>query len=447
MSKLSNSENRLVVGKPNIMDRDGFLKDVEEILDTRIFTNLGPFATKLEAEVCSYLKVKHAFAVSNATVGLAMTLRALELEPGGEVIVPAYTFIASAHAVIEAGLTPVFCDCDAISHLITPKEVSVCITERTVAILAVNLWGLPCDVEGLEALAEMNGVALVYDSAHSFGAVAPCGRFLGNFGSAEVFSLHATKLFNSFEGGLITTNDGKLAERLSLIRNFGIGGQDVVAAWGSNYKLSEIHSAFALRQLGRMELLKTTYKDNALCYTELLDESAIPGLRNWNKDFLSHVGCTHSYICLEVQDEYPLSRDEVISRLREHNIFAKRYFFPGLHKCQPYVKLDRNHDSNLPVTERLCNQVIILPTGTNVNREHVASIVHLLREFSFETQARKHRESPDKEVSVDWSHITERMEYVRQMKSKYEKLAESCEKDLLFLEASLPKDVKRNPGK
>ena len=428
---------RLVVSKPNIMDREGFLRDVDEILDTRIFTNLGPFTAKLEATVCSYLNVKHAFAVSNASVGLAMMLRALELRAGGEVILPAYTFIATAHAVIECGLKPIFCDCDPESHLIGVKEVSACFSPSTVAVLAVNLWGLACDVEGLRSFAEENHISLLYDSAHSFGARAPCGTFLGNFGEAEVFSMHATKLFNSFEGGLITTNSDLIAKRLAPMRNFGITGQDQVSCWGSNYKLSEVHAAFALRQLCNIEKLVDLYKENAKTYTKLLDEHCVPGIRNWNKSFLSHEGCTHAYVCFEIQQNFPLTRDEVIARLRDNNVFAKRYFFPGLHKCQPYAR--SLTDLKIPVTEKLCEEVLVLPTGSTVKESDIERVVNLLKKFAKSSPSinRHVNGNTEHEISVDFSHLQEKISYLRDLKCKYEDLAASCESDLSFLEGRL----------
>jgi len=424
--------DRLVIGKPNIMDREGFLRDVNEILDTRIFTNLGPFATKLEAAVCSYLNVKHAFTVSNASVGLAIALRAMQLREGGEVILPAYTFIATAHAVIECGLKPVFCDCDPQSHLIGVKEVSACFSPDTVAILAVNLWGLACDVEGLQALADEKHISLLYDSAHSFGARARCGRYLGSFGDAEVFSMHATKLFNSFEGGLITTNSDMIAKRVAPMRNFGITGQDQISGWGSNYKLSEVHAAFALRQLKNIEKLVAFYKENAKLYTRLLDEDPIPGIRNWNKHFLSHEGCTHSYVCLEIENEFPLSRDEVVACLREKFIFAKRYFFPGLHKCQPYSRTHK--DLELPVTEKLCEKVLLLPTGSSVTSANIERVINSLREFSHSQRRACHDTT---EICIDSSHVVEKIKYKTDLKHKYEEMAKSCEEDIRFLKSQV----------
>jgi dTDP-4-amino-4,6-dideoxygalactose transaminase len=430
---MSDANLRLVVGKPNIMDKEGFLRDVEEILETRIFTNMGPFSVKLEREVCSFLNVKHCVAVSNATVGLAMALRVLDLEPGSEVIVPAYTFIATAHAVTECGLKVVFCDCNPTSHLIDRKSVSDKISCMTSAIVAVNLWGLACDVEDLQDLARENGLKLMFDSAHAFGARAPSGTFLGNFGDIEVFSMHATKLFNSFEGGLLTTNDDDLAVRLKSMRNFGITGQDTVSSWGSNYKLSEIHAAFALRQLNKIEELIEVYQENARIYTDELNTAEIQGLRNWNKTYVENQGCTHSYVCLEVTPEFPVDRDEVVNFLRSMNIYAKRYFFPGLQNCEPYSS---DLQPELPVTEMLCKEVIVLPTGTLVTKSHIRHIVSLIQSLDLSLKT-KSLELLRKPIEVDRSSLTERLMYLRKWKCENEANAASCERDIKAIEQEL----------
>ena len=426
---------RLVVGKPNIMDREGFLRDVEEILETRIFTNLGPFTVKLENLVRSKLQVKHAIAVSNASVGLAMALRAAELTTGGEVILPSYTFIATAHAVIECGLKPVFCDCDSTTHLLRPDEIIKHITEDTVAIMAVNLWGLGCDVEGIEEIARRHRLSVIYDSAHSFGTRIHNGTPIGNFGDAEVFSLHATKLFNSFEGGIITTNNDAMAERLLPMRNFGITGQDEVSSWGSNYKLSEIHAAFAVRQLFHIDETIQIYRRNAELYSKLLEEHKIEGISCWNARFLNHQGCTHAYVCFEVDGNCSLSRDALVAMLRERNIYAKRYFFPGIHKCQPYVRLKTS--TKLPSTEQLCREVLILPTGTSVLPADIEFIVSLIAKLTKECGVESKQLKVVEDISMDFSHLDERRRYLTELRQKYRTLMLACEDDLHDLEARM----------
>ncbi|XRB17857.1 GDP-perosamine synthase [Pseudoscourfieldia marina] len=367
----------LVVGRPNLVDKAGFLEDVERILKTRLFTNNGPYCEALQRNVEKYLGVRHCIAVANATVGLELVLRALEFEPGSEVIVPSYTFIATVHAVKACGLVPRFCDVDAKTHLITAESVSACLTRETVAIIGVHLWGLCCDVASLTAVAKAHEVTLLFDAAHAFGARNHEGIYVGNFGKAEVFSMHATKLFNSFEGGLITTNDSDLDSKLRYMLNFGIEDQDLIVSWGTNIKLSEVHAAFANRQLLGIHRLLDTYRTNASIYCE--EFKRLLGIEVWNERFMSYEGCTHSYICVEVKDGFPMSRDEIMAGLRKHHIYAKRYFFPGSHRCKPYISKDV--DVDLPNTEQLCRQVLVLPTGTCITGADIKKIVGTIEEL------------------------------------------------------------------
>jgi len=372
-----NSTRALVVGRPNVVDEEGFLEDVKKIIDTRLFTNCGPYSEQLEKNIEEYLGVKHCVAVSNATVGLELVMRALDLEPGSEVIVPSYTFIATVHAIKSCGLVPRFCDVDAKTHLITVDHVSACLSPKTAAIIGVHLWGLCCGVEGLTILAEAHNLILLFDAAHAFGSRNTEGVAVGNFGKAEVFSMHATKLFNSFEGGLITTNDRDFALKVSRMRNFGICGQDVIGGWGTNVKLSEVHAAFALRQLNGIEKLLRIYGDNASAYCDELKE--VVGIDIWNERYLSHEGCTHSYICVEVTDDFSMTRDQLMAELRKESVYGKRYFYPGAHRCKPYAS--EHIKTLLPNTERLCTQVLVLPTGTCISSEDIQRIVSLIKQI------------------------------------------------------------------
>ncbi|XRB07669.1 GDP-perosamine synthase [Pycnococcus provasolii] len=216
-------------------------------------------------------------------------MRALEFKSGSEVIVPSYTFIATVHAIKACGLVPRFCDVDAKTHLITVETISACLTPETVAIVGVHLWGLCCDVASLTALAKAHNLTLLFDAAHAFGSRDTDGVCVGNFGKAEVFSMHATKLFNSFEGGLITTNDLKFDLKLRRMRNFGFEGQDLILSWGTNIKLSEIHASFAVRQLVGIRHLLETYRTNASVYCEEFKKTALAGVEVWNERFILHL--------------------------------------------------------------------------------------------------------------------------------------------------------------
>src|SRR5258706_589116 len=224
----------LHVGRPNVGNRQRLLDRIGGILDRRWLTNDGPLVQELEARLRSQLGVRHCVCVSSATVGLQIAAGALGLE--GEVILPAFTFVATAHALRWVGLTPVFCDIDPDSHLIDPADVDRRITPRTASVLGVHVWGRPCPIETLSAITARHQLALLFDAAHAFGC-SHRGSMMGGFGRCEVFSFHATKVFNTFEGGAITTNDDALAERLRQVRNFGFSGYDRVASLGTNGKM------------------------------------------------------------------------------------------------------------------------------------------------------------------------------------------------------------------
>ena len=392
------------------MNTGDFARYVQEIVDTGIFTNDGPFVKLLEEKVAAYACVKHVIAVSNATVGIEWTLRAMNLKPGGQVILPSFTFIATAHAVIAAGLTPVFCDVNMVTHLIEVDEIAKLITKETVAILGVNLWGLMC-TPTVEAYANEKNIPIIFDSAHSFGACNSHGARAGNTGCAEIFSLHATKLFNSFEGGLILTNDDALAFKLVAMRNFGITGQDKVEFIGTNCKMSEIHAAFALSQFASIDETVAIYRRNALRYSEELKTYNLKSISLWNDNFFG-TACTHSYVCLVVEDSSPITRDALMEGLREKNIYAKRYFYPGTHKHECYAQW--TPVESLKNTEWLNEHLLILPTGRMVTSEDIDRIVESIADI-YNTAARfTTRAKPDATIKVDQTKSATRKAYITQ---------------------------------
>ncbi len=227
----------LHVGRPNIGDPERFLELVQGALDRRWLSNDGPLVREFESRIAAYLGVKHCVAITNGTIALEIAIRALGMT--GEVIVPSFTFVATAHALHWQGLTPVFADIDPDTHCLDPESVRRLITPRTTGIIAVHLWGRPAPVAELEAIAAEFGLALLFDAAHAFG-VSVGEHMVGSFGRAEVLSFHATKFFNSLEGGAIVTDDDDVAHRARLMRNFGFAGEDTVVSDGTNGKLNEI---------------------------------------------------------------------------------------------------------------------------------------------------------------------------------------------------------------
>lgn len=364
---------KLHVGRPNIGDQDGLLERIEDILRRRWFSNNGPCVVEFEQRICDLLKVRHCIAVCNGTVGLEIAIRALDLR--GEVIVPSFTFIATAHAVRWLGLTPVFCDVDCRTHNIDPVDVERRITPRTAAILGVHLWGRPCDVTRLEAIARRHGIPLLLDAAHAF-ACSRGGRMIGNFGSLEVFSFHATKFLHTLEGGAIATNDDLIAARLRAIRNFGFAGHDESVELGTNGKMNEVSAAMGLTGLESLQEFIATNHDNYRSYQSGL--AGLPGIKCVR--FGERERSNYQYVVVEIDDDdAPLTRDQMMGVLHAENVLARRYFYPGCHHMEPYRSAIPDPEQRLPVTEILSNRVLVLPTGTAVTREHIARICEIVR--------------------------------------------------------------------
>lgn len=363
----------LHVGAPNIGDRELFDRLVDGIFERRWFTNSGQVEKELEAKLCEFLNVKHCIAVCNATVGLQLACHALSLT--GEVIVPAFTFVATPHAVEWEGLKPVFADVDSETHTICPSSVESLVTDSTSAILGVHVWGQPCDIAALEEIASRHDLKLMFDAAHAFGC-GQNGKMVGNFGECEVFSFHATKFFNTFEGGAIATNDDNLAERVRLMKNFGFAGQDRVIHLGTNAKMSEISAAMGLSVFAKLDEILRHNKSNYMLYKNQLSE--LNGVRVFSYDHLSH--SNWQYIVLEIDEShFGLSRDQLHNFLESKNVRARRYFYPGCQDMEPYRSRGGIADGQLLRTEALCERVLCLPNGTAVSTSDVERVCSLIQ--------------------------------------------------------------------
>jgi dTDP-4-amino-4,6-dideoxygalactose transaminase len=370
------SEN-LHVGRPNIGNREGLLTRINDMLDRRWLTNNGPFVVELEQKLAAFLNVRHCIAMCNATVALEITARALGLR--GEVIVPSFTFVATAHALQWQEITPVFCDVDPLTHNIDPSKIENLITPRTTGILGVHVWGRVCDVKALQDIANKHNLQLMFDAAHAF-ACAHAGKMIGGFGNAEVFSFHATKFFNSFEGGAVTTNDDALAKKIRDMRNFGFAGVDNVIDVGTNGKMSEVCAAMGLTSLESLNEFIEINRRNYNTYLHALKD--LPGLRMVEYD--PQEKNNYQYIVIEVDEHISgISRDLLVKILHAENILARRYFYPGVHQMEPYHSYFPNAGLLLTETEILTQKVLQLPTGTAVKENDVHAICQLIR-FSIE---------------------------------------------------------------
>jgi dTDP-4-amino-4,6-dideoxygalactose transaminase len=363
----------LHIGRPNIGNRTKLLERINDMLDRHWLTNNGLLVQEFEQRLAEYLGVKHCITMCNATVALEITTRALGLQ--GEVIVPSFTFVATAHALQWQEITPVFCDVDLKTHNLDPVKVETMITPRTTGIIGVHVWGRPCAVEALSEIAQKRGLKLMFDAAHAFGNSYQ-GRMIGNFGQAEVFSFHATKFFNTFEGGAVTTNDDELANKIRLMKNFGFAGYDTVIYIGTNGKMSEVSAAMGLTGLESLDEFIAANRRNYTAYQAGLE--GIPGIRLIVYE--ENECCNFQYVILEVDEtKAGISRDDIVKILHAEKVLARRYFYPGCHEMEPYRSYFPHAGLLLPETNRLTQRVMSLPTGTAVGPEEIGTVCAIIR--------------------------------------------------------------------
>lgn len=368
-------EEPLHVGAPNQGSREQFLSLINDVLDRNWLTNNGPLVQQFEAEIAKISGVKHCIAMANGTFALQAAVRACRLT--GEVIVPSFTFVATAHALSWQGVRPVFCDVDPVTHTLDVEAVERCITSKTSGIIGVHLWGVPCDTPSLARIAAKHDLTLMYDAAHAFGCRLK-GRPIGSFGRCEVFSFHATKFVQSGEGGAVVTNDDELAEQLRFIRNFGFRRSDDVVDVGINGKMNELSAAMGLTSLHSLPHFVEINRANFEHYRTALKE--IDGLSMFvpRADQVSN----YQYAVAMVDPSVcPLNRDQLVCCLHAENVMARRYFYPGLHRMDAY---QRNPESRLPsvqlpVTEHLSDEVLVLPTGTRTTSGQIEKIADVIR--------------------------------------------------------------------
>lgn len=368
-------DEKLHVGRPNIGSRDEFLKYAEEIFDRRWLTNNGPIVQDFEKRVADYHDVEQCVAMCNGTIALEIAIRALGLT--GEVIIPSYTFVATAHALHWQGITPVFADIDPVTHNLDPESVRRAITSRTTGIIGVHLWGRGAPTQALQQIADEHKLSLAFDAAHAFGC-SSSGTMVGNFGDCEVLSFHATKFFNTFEGGAVLTKNEKLAETMRLMRNFGFAGLDTVIHPGTNGKMTEICAAMGMVNLDSIDTVIDANRRNYQLYGDGLSEMrgvSILGLDRSDRQ-------NYQYVVMEVGEECAVSRDRIVEALRAENVMARRYFWPGCHNMAPYRELFPEAGKQLPNTQTVADRVVVLPTGTTVDEEMIRTVIRIIAVLS-----------------------------------------------------------------
>ena len=362
----------LHVGRPNLPDRERLLARIGEVLDRDWLSNNGPCVQEFERQLAKLLGVEHCIAMCNATIGLEIAARALDFR--GEVIVPSMTFIATPHALQWQQITPVFCDIDPDTHNLDPRCIEELITPRTTGIVGVHLWGRACDVAAITEIARRHRLRLLFDAAHAVACTYQ-GRPIGGEGDAAVFSFHATKFFNTFEGGAVATNDTALARKIRLMKNFGFAGYDNVIHLGINGKMTEPAAAMGLASLESIEDFRVINQRNYRTYAARL--GTIAGLRLLAYDEKEQNN--YQYIVVEVDERRAgLTRDELQRVLHAENVLARRYFYPGCHRMEPYRTVYPLARWHLPVTEAVVARVLVLPTGTSIGEAEIQTICDVL---------------------------------------------------------------------
>ena len=361
------------VGRPNLGDARRLHERIDTMLAAGWLTNDGPLLKEFERRIAERCETRHCVAMANGTIALEIAIRALDLS--GEMIVPSYTFVATAHALQWQAITPVFADIDPRTHLLDPQRVAELITPRTSGIIGVHLWGRACEVETLQALAERHSLALLFDAAHAFDCTH-AGRKISSFGKCEVLSFHATKFVNSGEGGAVVTNDDALAEKMRLMRNFGFVHLDKVVHVGTNGKLSELNAALGLTSLDSIDEFVAVNREHYQQYRRVLHD--LPGLTLIDYD--PRERNNYQYVVVEVDEpRCGLSRDQLVELLFSENVRARRYFWPGAHAMEPYRTLFPQASERLPQTLRVAERVLVLPTGSSITAEDIDTIVSILR--------------------------------------------------------------------
>lgn len=363
----------ITVTKPSLPPLDEFIPYLEQIWENRWLTNNGPLHQQLEKELADYLGVKYISLFSNGTLALMTALQALNIQ--GEVITTPFSFVATTHALWWNKITPVFADIDPVFMNLHPAKVEAAITEKTTAILPVHVYGNPCDLEEMQRIADKYHLKIIYDAAHAFG-VKKNGTSVLNFGDLSVLSFHATKVFSTMEGGAIVCHSAEMKHHIDNLKNFGFRGETVVEEPGINAKMNEMQSAFGLLQLKYVDHFIAGRKLICDLYRQELGD--VPGLTVLPE--IPEITTAYSYFPVLIDEtKFGISRDALYEKLKKHNIFSRRYFYPLISSFEPYRELVSARSENLPVASKASNQILCLPIYVGLTNRDVEFIVTCIK--------------------------------------------------------------------
>lgn len=364
-------KKNIYVTSPTLPPLEEFIPYLQQIWDNKILTNGGPFHQQLEKELCEYLGVEYISLFTNGTIALVTALQALRVT--GEVITTPYSFVATSHSLLWNGIKPVFVDIDPNTLNLDPAKIEAAITPQTTAIMPVHCYGHPCDVDAIQKIADNYNLKVIYDAAHAFGVQCHCGSVL-NHGDLSVLSFHATKVFNTFEGGAIISPDAKSKLRIDQLKNFGHVGELTVVAPGINGKMSEFNAALGLLQLKYLDQAIAKRKAIDLVYRELLRD--VKGIHCLND--AGEKVANYAYFPILVQNDYPISRDELNQKLKDNGIHPRRYFYPLISDFPMYRGLPSAHRENLPIATASAQQVLCLPIYPDLDMSVVEEITSFI---------------------------------------------------------------------
>lgn len=364
------------VTQPFLPPLDEFIPLLEEIWASKVLTNGGHFHAQLEIELLKLLQVKNLSLFSNCTIGLITALKALNIT--GEVITSPYSFVATSHSLLWNGVKPVFVDIDPVSFNIDPQQIEDAITPQTTAIMPVHCYGTPCDVVAIEKIAKKHSLRVIYDAAHAFG-VTMNGESILNFGDLSVISFHATKVFNTFEGGAVISPSVELKQKIDQLKNFGFIDEITVLESGINGKMSEFNSALGLAQLKHVQAVHEKRRLVDLHYRSEL--GGIEGIRCMGMGH-HQFEANYSYFPILVDERYPISRDELYERLKRKKIYARRYFYPLISDFPMYRHLESAHASNLSVASMVASQILCLPIYPDLTENQQQRVIDEIKAYA-----------------------------------------------------------------